>query len=75
MSRCEGTTKSGDQCKREAQTESSFCHMHGSREEPDVQACDEPAEWEDLVPLLLAGAATLGFVLLFKSVGRFIPKL
>lgn len=75
MAQCEGTTKGGDRCKREAQPDSSFCHMHGPDEGPDVQVSDEPAEWEDLVPLILAGAATLGFVLLFKTIGRLIPRL
>ena len=75
MTQCEGTTKDGDQCKREAQSDSEFCHMHAPEPETDTQTCDEPAEWEDFVPLILAGAATVGFVLLFKTIGRFIPKV
>jgi hypothetical protein len=77
MARCEGTTRDGDQCKREARSESQFCYLHGSAESAEEEApaneC-EAVEWNDVLPVLLAGAATIGLLLVFKTLGRFIPK-
>ena len=75
MARCQGTTQSGEQCKREAQEGSRFCYAHQPEaEEPEIRK-SEDLEFDDFVPILLAGAATLAFVLVFKSLGRLIPKL
>jgi hypothetical protein len=75
MARCEGTTKSGDQCKLDARPGSQFCHMHGPGEEEDTPEGNEDAmEFEDFVPLLLAGVMAAGFMLFLKSFGRWIPK-
>jgi hypothetical protein len=75
MARCQGTTQSGEQCKREAQEGSRFCYAHQPEEEEYQEDRREELELEDFVPILLAGAATLAFVLAFKSLGRLIPKL
>lgn len=32
MSQCEGTTKKGDRCKRQARPSSSFCTIHQDQE-------------------------------------------
>ena len=74
MARCEGTTRDGDQCKREARAESQFCYLHGSVEEETPTDECEAVEWDDVLPVLLAGAATIGLLLVFKTIGRFIPK-
>jgi len=75
MAQCEGTTRSGEQCKREAQPDSRFCYLHQPDAEEPEGSEEVQTELDDLVPLLIAGAATLAFVLLFKSLGRLIPRL
>jgi len=76
MARCEGTTRSGARCKREANEGSRFCYLHeASAEEPEREEGDtEALEFEDFLPLILAGAATVAFVVVFKSLGRLIPR-
>ena len=75
MARCEGVTQSGEQCKREAQEGSRFCYAHQPEAGDSETRKSEDLEFDDFVPILLAGAATLAFVLVFKSLGRLIPKL
>jgi hypothetical protein len=80
MARCEGTTKSGDRCKLDARPGSRFCHLHQPEEEGAEGARGEGAgkgadELGDLVPLLLAGAAALGVLLVLRGVGRLFPRL
>ncbi len=74
MARCEGTTRDGGQCKREARADSQFCYLHGTVEEETLTDECEAVEWDDVLPILLAGAATIGLLLVFKTIGRFIPK-
>lgn len=74
MARCEGTTQSGEQCKREARPDSQFCYLHDPAEEEDETGPAEELEFEDFFPLLLAGLMTAGFFLLFKSMGRWMPR-
>jgi hypothetical protein len=77
MARCEGTTRSGARCKREAREGSRFCYLHNPAEERvEAEGGDtEAVEFEDFLPLLLAGAATVAFLVVFKSLGRLIPRL
>jgi hypothetical protein len=79
MSRCEGTTRDGDQCKRDARPDSRFCYLHGTEEEGRAKAENDPVEeemeWIDLTPILLAGVLTAGFVFLFRGLGKLIPRL
>jgi len=79
MARCEGTTRSGEQCKLDAQEGSRFCHLHGGGEEPDgreeAEAQEEILEWEDLMPLVLAGVMAAGLVFFLRSFGKWIPRL
>ena len=75
MARCEGTTRDGDRCKREARPDSKFCYLHGDPEEEEAAVDEaEALEFEDFLPLIVAGAVTFGFLLVFKSLGRFIPR-
>ncbi len=74
MARCEGTTRSGAQCKREARPDTRFCHVHGAEVEEDTATEAEELGFEDFVPLLMAGLVTAGFFILFKSLGRWIPR-
>ena len=74
MARCEGTTRDGDQCKREARADSKYCYLHGEVEEETLTDECAAVEWDDVLPVLLAGAATIGLLLVFKTIGRLIPK-
>jgi hypothetical protein len=78
MARCEATTRSGERCKLDAQPGSRFCHIHSDSEEESTAehdgAAEEALEWEDLVPLLLAGAAAAGLFFFLKAFGRWIPR-
>jgi hypothetical protein len=79
MARCEGTTRDGDRCKRNARPDSRFCYVHDpGREEADGNggdAAEEDLELQDLAPILLAGVLAAGLVFLLKGFGRWIPRL
>ena len=78
MARCEGTTRSGNRCKLDARSDSPFCHLHDQSEKGGGgganSAQEEAEELGDLLPLILAGAVAAGFILIFKSFGRWIPR-
>jgi hypothetical protein len=77
MARCEGTTRSGDRCKREARPDSRFCHIHDQDLEGtgDRGAATDELEFVDLVPILLAGLLAAGLVFFLKGFGRWIPRI
>jgi hypothetical protein len=79
MAQCEGTTRSGERCKLDAQAGSRFCHLHGAKSEEEVpsggEAAEEAVEWGDLVPLLVAGAMAAGLLFFLRSFGKWIPRL
>lgn len=78
MAQCEGTTQSGERCKLDARPDSRFCHIHGgSEEESKVEneaTAEDALEWEDLVPLVVAGAAVAGLFLFLRAFGKWIPR-
>jgi hypothetical protein len=74
MARCEATTQSGNRCKLEAGEGSRFCHLHEEAEDGANRGDHEPLEFDDFLPLILAGAATVAFVVVFKSLGKLIPR-
>ncbi len=79
MARCEGTTRSGDQCKRDARPDSHFCYVHdpekGQTGGGENDAAAEDLEFLDLAPILLAGILAAGLVFLLRGFGRWIPRL
>ena len=79
MARCEGTTRSGDQCKRDAQEDSRFCYVHGPKTEQTAENGGDSAaddmEFIDLAPILLAGVLAAGFVFLLRGFGKWIPRI
>jgi hypothetical protein len=79
MARCEGTTRDGDQCKRDAQGDSHFCYLHDPEKaqptDGNGDAAIEDLEWIDLAPILLAGVLAAGFVFLLRGFGKWIPRL
>ncbi|MGD2121135.1 MAG: hypothetical protein PVJ76_05295 [Gemmatimonadota bacterium] len=78
MARCEGTTRDGDRCKRNARPGSRYCYVHDpEREEVGENGGDagtEEMEIQDLAPLLLAGVLAAGLVFLLKGFGKWIPR-
>lgn len=81
MARCQGVTRSGDRCKREAQPDSEFCHLHGAEAAEDASptadqaAASQPAEWEAYVPLFIGLIAAGLMVLGLGRLGRWIPRI
>ena len=66
MAQCQGTTKKGEQCKRNAQTGSDYCVIHQDQE---IRAREprEPVEWDTDAMLKAAiGFAAVGALLLFR---------
>ena len=78
MARCEGTTRSGNQCRLDARPDSTFCHLHDTEKADasggEAEAAFDSVEFGDLVPLLAAGAMAVGLLLFMKSFGRLIPR-
>ena len=79
MAQCEGTTRSGERCKLDAQPDSRFCHLHGATPEDEAaaggEAVEEEVEWGDLMPLVVAGAMAAGLLFFLRSFGKWIPRL
>ena len=78
MARCEGTTRDGNRCKRDASPDSRFCYVHDpEKERPAGDGGDSSAEeleFADLAPILLAGIFAAGVVFLLKGFGKWIPR-
>lgn len=79
MSQCEGKTRDGDRCKRDARADSRFCYAHdpnrGQAGPAESDAATEELEFIDMVPLLMAGILAAGLVFFLKGFGKWIPKL
>ena len=79
MARCKGSTRTGDQCKRDASPESGYCYVHDPEKAQtggdDGDTATEDLEFLDLAPILLAGIMTAGLVFLLKGFGKWIPRL
>ncbi len=72
MARCQGNTKSGAQCKRQATDGSEFCSAHQPAE--GAEAAEDQDLTQDLMLIALGLAATGVMFLVLKSVGRWFPK-
>jgi len=79
MARCDGTTRDGDRCKREARPDSRYCYAHDPEKEgapgTEGDVASDDLELQDLAPILLAGILTAGLVFLLKGLGRWIPRI
>ena len=66
MTQCEGTTKKGDRCKREAREGSPFCAIHQDQE---VRARKPPVEqvWDsDSLLKVAVGFGLVAAIFLFR---------
>ena len=65
MSQCEGKTRKGERCKRDARTGSPFCSIHQDQE---VRERTQPSgEWDrDAITKAAIGFALVGAIFLFR---------
>ena len=66
MAQCQGTTKKGDQCKRDARSDSPFCTVHVDQE---IRARSTPTgvEWDrEAIMAAALGFGLVGLLLLFR---------
>ncbi|HSG50001.1 MAG TPA: hypothetical protein VLA43_19410 [Longimicrobiales bacterium] len=66
MAQCQGRTRKGDQCKRDAREGSTFCSIHQDQEvrAPSAREC---VEWDrDAVMKAAVGFALIGAILFFR---------
>lgn len=64
MAQCQGKTRKGERCKREAQSDSPFCSIHQDQE---IRTPREPTEWDtDAMVKTAIGFALVGVILLFR---------
>lgn len=65
MAQCEGRTRKGERCKRDAKARSAFCSIHVDQE---VRERKQPAgEWDvDAITKAAIGLALVGAIFLFR---------
>ena len=65
MSQCEGKTRKGERCKRDAKAGSAFCSIHVDQE---MRAREAPSgEWDrDAIMKAAIGFAVVGAIFLFR---------
>jgi hypothetical protein len=66
VAQCEGKTKKGDRCRRDASADSSFCTIH---QDQGIRAREtrEPEEWDhDAILKAALGFALVGVLLLLR---------
>lgn len=67
MVQCRGTTKKGDQCRREAQEGSAFCSIHQDQEIRPRKEPDGGTEWDrDALMKAAIGFALVGAIFLLR---------
>lgn len=75
MPQCQGTTKAGERCKRDANQNSDFCGFHGEPTadgSPDETSSSDTSDTEDRsTDLLLIGVVAVGLFAL-KRLLRFL---
>jgi len=65
VAQCEGKTRKGERCKRDARQSSAFCSIHQDQE---IRARTEPtAEWDrDAIMKAAVGFALVGAIFFFR---------
>ena len=75
MAKCQGKTKSGAQCKRQASEGSEYCSSHQPAEDAEgAEGAEAQDLTQDLMLIALGLAATGALFLVLKTVGRWFPK-
>jgi hypothetical protein len=65
VAQCQGKTKKGDQCKREARDRTSFCSIHQDQE--IRERAPRTGEWDkDAIMKAAIGFAVVGVIFLFR---------
>lgn len=66
MGQCQGTTKKGEQCRRDARGDTSFCSIHQDQE-VRARTPRECEEWDrDSIMKAAIGFALVGVIFLFR---------
>ena len=66
MAQCQGTTKKGDQCKRDARGDSPFCAVHVDQE-IRPRSAPKCQEWDrEAIMAAAVGFGLVGLLLLFR---------
>ncbi len=66
MAQCQGKTKKGDQCKRDAKDDGAFCSIHQDQE-VKARATPHSEEWDrEAIMAAAVGFALVGVLLLFR---------
>ncbi len=66
MAQCQGTTKKGDQCKRDARSDSDFCTIHQDQE-VRARHSHDAGEWDrDAIMKAALGFALVGLIFMFR---------
>lgn len=68
MGQCQGTTRKGERCKRDASEGSAFCSIHGDQEirPRGAKAQAEPQEWDrDAIVKTAIGFGLIAAILYF----------
>lgn len=66
MAQCQGTTRKGEKCKREAQDGSAYCAIHQDQAVRAPRA-REVVEWNrDMMMAAALGVALIGAIILFR---------
>ncbi len=73
MAKCQGKTKSGTQCKRQAGEGSNYCSSHQPVE--DAEGVEAQDLTQDLMLIALGLVAAGAMFLVLKTVGRWFPRL
>ena len=65
MAQCEGKTRKGERCKREAQAKSGFCSIHQDQEIRPPR--DHDTAWDrDAIMKAAVGFASVGLIFLLR---------
>lgn len=66
MAQCQGTTRKGERCMRDAQEGSAYCSIHVDQAVRAARA-DEVVEWNrEMVLAAALGFALIGAIVLFR---------
>lgn len=66
MGQCQGKTKKGERCRRDARDSSGFCAIHADQETHE-RAAQAAGEWDrDAIMKAALGLAVVGLIFMFR---------